>query len=650
MLTFANPLFLYAGIALFAPVLIHLMKKQIAAKLNFPTIRFLTIGKLPNDGRRKLRDILLLLIRLLIIAFIVLFFAKPEWQKVKDKNLINKKNTIETEAVILLDLSASMNGWDNFKNAKNKINKIVKNKEISKLGLIGFSGITPNSHTLTDDKNKILSFVDNLKPSLLAGNFSTNILKEANKLFSPKSKKQIYIVSDFQVNDWKNANFAKLEKTEIHLIDTSNANANIAIINAETNRFLNNKISVKTTLRNYGLAPKKCTVTLNAGNKKTSQDVIIPALSVHETTLALEKISTRYGTISIGDDEYNLDNNYSLWLGPKAPTKILIVSDLKDKMKSQELYFIKKAFSAISKHSKSDFSVTELDYKNLNTAELADFDGIIFIGADDYSELSNLIIRTKDFLKKSGPVLFTPGNQPAKLFFELKRNKLLDANFVRTEKFTRRNSSGIKWINPKSSLGKLYKDSNNPDIFLFPVYKYIDVNAGSDATVLMKFDSSSPALLTQRNLNGALYATTFAFSTDWSDFQISSSFLPTLNEIFSDKQLSKNKKIKTISCGEYFNLISAKPANKIDINPTVKIINNIPHEINVSRKESVIEKQSLSVIRRAFQDNEIISSQTENIDKEKNIPLSQWCILLAILFVILEFTLSQFFDKELYKK
>ena len=76
MIAFAHPWFLLGLAGLAVPVVLHLMNREIAVPLRFPSIRFIRVARLPQAGRRRLRDLLLLALRLLLLAAAILPFQR----------------------------------------------------------------------------------------------------------------------------------------------------------------------------------------------------------------------------------------------------------------------------------------------------------------------------------------------------------------------------------------------------------------------------------------------------------------------------------------------------------------------------------------------------------------------------------------------
>lgn len=100
---FLFPVFLFALAALAIPVIIHLFYFRRFKKVYFTNVKFLKEVKEETSARSKLRNLLVLLMRMLAIACLVSAFAQP---------FIPQKNTeVEkgTKAVsVFIDNSFSM--------------------------------------------------------------------------------------------------------------------------------------------------------------------------------------------------------------------------------------------------------------------------------------------------------------------------------------------------------------------------------------------------------------------------------------------------------------------------------------------------------------------------------------------------------------
>ena len=101
---FLAPLFLLGLAGLAAPVAIHMLQSQRSRHVDFPTIRFLADCQKRASRRSHLKNILLLMMRMLLLALIVVGMAKP-W-RANEQTIGRPPEAVSI--VILLDQSYSM--------------------------------------------------------------------------------------------------------------------------------------------------------------------------------------------------------------------------------------------------------------------------------------------------------------------------------------------------------------------------------------------------------------------------------------------------------------------------------------------------------------------------------------------------------------
>src|SRR3954467_10394129 len=76
-MVFLQPLFLWALAAVSVPVIIHLFNFRRFKKIYFTNVRFLQEIKQDTRSRSRLKHLLILIARLLALAFLVFAFAQP---------------------------------------------------------------------------------------------------------------------------------------------------------------------------------------------------------------------------------------------------------------------------------------------------------------------------------------------------------------------------------------------------------------------------------------------------------------------------------------------------------------------------------------------------------------------------------------------
>ena len=76
-MSFLQWTFLFGALAVIGPVLAHLLSKPRFRRVPFTMLRFLRSGQRESQSRRRLRDLLVLLMRCAIITLIAVLFARP---------------------------------------------------------------------------------------------------------------------------------------------------------------------------------------------------------------------------------------------------------------------------------------------------------------------------------------------------------------------------------------------------------------------------------------------------------------------------------------------------------------------------------------------------------------------------------------------
>ncbi len=103
-MTFGAIGFLFAALAAVIPVILHMINRQRAKDLPFSTLRFLRISVEKTRRRRRIQDVLLMLLRMAVLVLIAIGLAKPTLTSLK--SLLG--GGAASAVAIILDNSASM--------------------------------------------------------------------------------------------------------------------------------------------------------------------------------------------------------------------------------------------------------------------------------------------------------------------------------------------------------------------------------------------------------------------------------------------------------------------------------------------------------------------------------------------------------------
>ena len=76
-MSFLEPLFLALGLAAAVPLLLHLMRRRLGTRVEFPAARYLLRAEQENSRKLRLRNLLLMLLRVLLVLLVALAAARP---------------------------------------------------------------------------------------------------------------------------------------------------------------------------------------------------------------------------------------------------------------------------------------------------------------------------------------------------------------------------------------------------------------------------------------------------------------------------------------------------------------------------------------------------------------------------------------------
>ena len=324
-MTFLNPAILIGLAAATIPVIIHLLNLRKLKKIEFSTLIFLKELQKNKIRRVKLKQWLLLALRVLIILLIVTAFARPTLEGV---SIGGTTSAAKKTALFILDDSFSMSVVDQNGSYINQEVQTVKEllsnlEEGDEAGLILISGDTDGEVPVTTNINSVSEKLKNINASNASGTINSALIKTSNLILESKNfNKEIYLLSDFQKDRIAiEQNLTDLGKTlneqvKLYSFDYSDKEVyNIGVSNLKvvTKIFeINKPISLEATITNYSNQKvNNLVVSLFVGGKRSAQKSIDLA-SNQAKIVQLEGTANENGfvdiIVEIEDDEVSVDN------------------------------------------------------------------------------------------------------------------------------------------------------------------------------------------------------------------------------------------------------------------------------------------------------------------------------------------------------
>lgn len=217
MIFFSHPLFLTALVCVGVPVLLHFLMKPRPKKLTFPAFRFLQSHEKSCRQSLRLRQWLLLAVRMLLILTLVLLFARPAVLTVGTSPASSVSDptayaNTPTAAIFLFDSSVRMDyvfeNQNRLEAAKNMAVRLLAGLPAQSVASVVSTHLAPLA--FSPDRSEIQRQIQQLETNFITRPIP-EVLSETLELFktSELSQREIFIFTDQTAASWESGGSAK---------------------------------------------------------------------------------------------------------------------------------------------------------------------------------------------------------------------------------------------------------------------------------------------------------------------------------------------------------------------------------------------------------------------------------------------------------
>lgn len=329
---FLYPAFLFALLALAIPIIIHLFYFRRFKKVYFTNVRFLKEVKEETSSRRRLRNLLVLAMRLLALAFLVMAFAQP---------FIPQKDDIKKgrQAVsIFVDNSFSMSALSEdaplLERAKQRARQVVEAYSVED----EFQVITHDfegRHQRLVGQEDAISLLEEIRITPAVRDLSSVLQRQVQALESGGNEQRTaYLISDFQKNitnlDQFTDTLLDIELVPLQSVQEKNISIDSAWFDAPV-QMLNQTNNLLIKVRNLGQEPiENVRLSLrHEGQTKPVGTLNIPANSAEIDTVPITILRTGWhdGQLTITDYPVQFDDTYYFAFKVSEQVNILIINE-----------------------------------------------------------------------------------------------------------------------------------------------------------------------------------------------------------------------------------------------------------------------------------------------------------------------------------
>lgn len=537
---FLNPLFLLGGLAVAVPILLHLIKRENARKIEFPSLMFLRRIHKRTIRYQKLRHLLLLLLRILAFVLIVLAFMRPYREEIPAAASVIGGTT--SAHILAIDNSMSMSYQDRWARAKKAAADIVRRSNPGdKFAVLEFSDKTVIQTQLTADSSIVLSQIEN---SLDPGDLPTRyiqVLRAAEKIAQDAGtgKRIIHLISDFQKNgltiddigfqldpgiglehvDLGSNEFSNLAIQNVHVIEAGQRNVSGLSINASVTALGNRDhegIPISLTVDGRKISDKRINVA--KGSSETIE-FEIPNLDpgIHSAVLEIE------------DPDLIRDNRFYLTLEVSEKTPVLVVEKPNARAGNSPSFFLAKALNV---DTLSPYKLTTVSPQNLVVS------GKLLIWNNAPGGNSAAQKKLQDFVMSGGGLIIVLGdsmqtsdfNRSFGSWLPVKMNET-PAGAGRSRNRPTENYVLMTDIRMDHPIFEPFSKPHSGTFSSTKFYSHSKISVDSGAEVLARFDNGDAALVSMNIDKGRVLIFTSSADISGNDLPLKAVYAPFWQQI-----------------------------------------------------------------------------------------------------------------------
>jgi aerotolerance regulator-like protein/VWA domain-containing protein len=315
-LTFLAPAFLLGAAAAAVPIVLHLFKRHVEPEVRFSAVQFLRRAPIEQSRRRRLRELLLLALRVSALVMLALSFARPFFNRAS-------AFTGGPVTIVAVDTSLSMSAPGQFDRARQLARDAVNNAPATHLvGVVAFDDAARVVAAPDVVRGTALAAIDQLHPGFGGTRYGPALTRAAEAVGSAG---RIVVVTDLQQVGWESGDRGAVPaRVAVEVADVGAPAGNLAVIDLRRDG-----AGLVAAVRNSGTAAKTSRARL-ALDGKTLAEHTFTAAPAAVADVRFQQALPAAGVVSVTVDDrdgYEADNARFLVLDVAAPQPVLAITN-----------------------------------------------------------------------------------------------------------------------------------------------------------------------------------------------------------------------------------------------------------------------------------------------------------------------------------
>ena len=357
---FLTPLFLLGGLAIAGPIALHLLKREPESRVQFSAVHLLRRAPVEQASKRRLRELLLLALRVAALLLLALAFARPF--------LASAVATSAGTTVVAIDTSLSMSAPGQFDKARQLAKQAIADAPLGHLvAVVAFADDARVVSQASGDRVAAASAVDSVQAGAGRTRYRSGVNAAVDVLRGRPGT--VVVVTDLQETGWDAGDRVEVpDSVTVDVKDVGAPPANLAVTSA---RIAGDR--VVATVRNAGPAVVTAQVHLNVNegeqtsSTRVAASTAVPIGAGQSASVAFGSPKARWSSVSVDDTTgVAADNARFIVTDAALKSSVLVISTAGDL--PHDAFYLEQALVAAGSDGRA-FSV-----EGAAAAELATWD------------------------------------------------------------------------------------------------------------------------------------------------------------------------------------------------------------------------------------------------------------------------------------
>lgn len=312
-LSFLVPVFLLGGLAAAVPIALHLLRRERLPRVRFSDLRFLRGGRVEQTRRRRLRELLLLALRVAAILLLAAAFARPFLDDVPAPD--------RPATIVLVDTSFSLSGPGQAAAVRALAREAIAAAPADHLvGVAAFDDVARVVAGLAGSRAAARAAVDSLSPRPRSTRYREGLTVASGLIGAREGR--VVVVTDLQASGWDAGAGAVSPQIEVEVRRVAPPAGNLAVVGIEPE-----PSTTAVTLFQAGDSAGDTRVSLAVDGAPVYEGSVRPEPGRSTLSLPVVLPQTGVARVTVVDPlGYSADDRRYRLLDPPAPTLVLVVT------------------------------------------------------------------------------------------------------------------------------------------------------------------------------------------------------------------------------------------------------------------------------------------------------------------------------------